>query len=149
MAIDKPDSFYTAASGSLGWTLPASVGVALAEQEKGNPRPVVVAIGDGSFQYSIQGLWTAVQHQLPILFIVPCNAQYSILKAFAVLEETPNVPGLDIPGLDFTSLAKGYGATGAHAETLEAIQEECKKALTRKGPTVLSVPISHTVPPLL
>lgn len=147
--IDKPDSFYTAASGSLGWTLPASVGVALAEQEKDKPRPVVVAIGDGSFQYAIQGLWTAVQHHLPILFVVPCNAQYSILKAFAVLEETPNVPGLDIPGLDFVSLAKGYGATGVHADTLEQIHAECQKAFSRNGPTVLSVPISHTVPPLL
>ncbi len=147
--IEHPDSFYTAASGSLGWNLPASVGVALAEKEKANPRPVLVAIGDGSFQYAIQGLWTAVQQQLPILFVVPCNAQYSILKAFAVLEETPNVPGLDIPGLDFVSLAKGYGATGVHAETLEDVKEECRKAFKRSGPTVLSVPISHTVPPLL
>lgn len=147
--IDQPDSFYTAASGSLGWNLPASVGVALAEKEKDNPRPVLLVIGDGSFQYAIQGLWTAVQHNLPILFVVPCNAQYSILKAFAVLEETPNVPGLDIPGLDFVSLAKGYGATGVHAETLEDVKAECLKALKRNGPTVLSVPISHTVPPLL
>ena len=147
--VDKPDSFYTAASGSLGWNLPASIGIALAEKEKAQPRPVVVAIGDGSFQYAIQGLWTAVQQKLPILFVVPCNAQYSILKAFAVLEETPNVPGLDIPGLDFVSLAKGYGATGVHATTIEEVKAECKKALSRSGPTVLSVPISHTVPPLL
>lgn len=147
--VDKPDSFYTAASGSLGWNLPASVGIALAEKEKDNPRPVLVVIGDGSFQYAIQGLWTAVQHSLPILFVVPCNAQYSILKAFAVLEKTPDVPGLDIPGLDFASLAKGYGAIGVHAETLEDVKAECQKAYKRKGPTVLSVPISHTVPSLI
>lgn len=147
--VDRPDSFYTAASGSLGWNLPASVGVALAEKHKEHPRPVLLVIGDGSFQYAIQGLWTAVQHNLPILFVVPCNAQYSILKAFAVLEETPNVPGLDIPGLDFVSLAKGYGATGVHAQTLEEVKAECQKALKRNGPTVLSVPIAHTVPPLL
>ena len=147
--IDKPDSFYTFSSGSLGWNLPASVGIALAEKEKDKPRPVLVAIGDGSFQYAIQGLWTAVQQKLPILFVVPCNAQYSILKAFAALENTPNVPGLDIPGLDFVSLAKGYGAEGVYAQTLDAVKAECQKAFSRNGPTVLSVPIVHTVPSLL
>ena len=89
--IEKPDSFYTFASGSLGWNLPASVGLALAEKESASPRPVLAIIGDGSFQYSIQALWTAVQHQLPILFVVPCNQQYGILKSFAELEETPGV----------------------------------------------------------
>ncbi|MDR6433926.1 benzoylformate decarboxylase [Brucella pseudogrignonensis] len=147
--IEKPDSFYTFASGSLGWNLPASVGLALAEKESASPRPVLAIIGDGSFQYSIQALWTAVQHQLPILFVVPCNQQYGILKSFAELEETPGVPGLDIPGLDFVSLAKGYGATGVKTETLEDVARECQAALNRNGPTVLAVPIMPTIPPLL
>ncbi|KQB52550.1 benzoylformate decarboxylase, partial [Pseudomonas endophytica] len=58
--VEQPDSFYTFASGSLGWNLPASIGIALAERDSGRNRPVPAIIGDGSFQYSIQGLWTAV-----------------------------------------------------------------------------------------
>ncbi|MEY1278108.1 benzoylformate decarboxylase [Providencia rettgeri] len=57
--IEFPDSFYTFASGSLGWNLPASVGIALAERDSGRHRPVMAIIGDGSMQYSIQGLWSA------------------------------------------------------------------------------------------
>ena len=147
--IDRPDSFYTFASGSLGWNLPASIGIALAERDSGRNRPVLAIIGDGSFQYSIQGLWTAVQHQLPILFVVPRNEQYGILKSFAVLEETPGVPGLDLPGLDFVALAKGYGAHGVRAETLDEVRAVCAEAFTRKGPTVLEVPVLPTIPPLL
>lgn len=147
--VDQPDSFYTFASGSLGWNLPASIGVALAERDSGRNRPVLAIIGDGSFQYSIQGLWTAVQHELPILFVVPRNGQYGILKSFAVLEQTPNVPGLDLPGLDFVALATGYGAYGVRANTLDEVRIICSKAFTRKGPTVMEVPVQATIPPLL
>ena len=147
--VEQPDSFYTFASGSLGWNLPASIGIALAERDSGRNRPVLAIIGDGSFQYSIQGLWTAVQHELPILFVVPRNGQYGILKSFAVLEQTPNVPGLDLPGLDFIALATGYGAYGVRAKTLDEVREVCSKAFTRKGPTVLEVPVQATIPPLL
>lgn len=147
--IEKPDSFYTAASGSLGWTLPASVGVALAERDSGRNRPVVVMIGDGSFQYALQALWTAAVHELPILYVVPRNAEYAILKAFAKLEETPGVPGLDIPALDFVSLGEGYGCAGERAETVAEVQVAVKAALARSGPTVLEVPVVSTVPPLM
>src|SRR3954453_10425516 len=57
--ITEPDTFYTFASGGLGWDLPASVGIALAERDTGRNRPVVAVIGDGSFQYSLQSLCTA------------------------------------------------------------------------------------------
>ncbi|HHN8407351.1 TPA: thiamine pyrophosphate-dependent enzyme [Morganella morganii] len=106
-------------------------------------------IGDGSMQYSVQGLWTAAQHQLPILFVIPENRQYGILKSFAVLEDTPGVPGLDIPGLDIAALATGYGCTAVRAETEAEVIAACKAALQRKGPTVLVVPILPSVPPLM
>ncbi|MFG1401059.1 benzoylformate decarboxylase [Xanthobacter sediminis] len=147
--VERPDSFYTFASGSLGWNLPASVGLALAERDSGRNRPVLAIIGDGSFQYSIQGLWTAAQHQLPVIFVVPRNSQYCILKSFAVLEETPGVPGLDIPGLDFVALATGYGCAGVRAGTLDEVRKAVAEALTRKGPTVIEVPIAPAIPPLL
>ena len=52
LAGHRADTFYTFASGGLGWDLPAAVGIALAERDSGRNRPVVAVIGDGSFQYS-------------------------------------------------------------------------------------------------
>jgi benzoylformate decarboxylase len=142
------DGFYTAASGSLGWNVPAAIGVALAEKESGNPRPVVAIIGDGSFQYSIQGIWTARQQQLPIIYIVPVNKEYAILKSFADCQATSNVPGLDIPHLDMVSLAKGYGCIGKHADSLEELFNFCREALKENIPTIIEIPITKTVPTL-
>lgn len=147
--IEAPDSFYTFASGSLGWGLPASVGIALGEKDSGRNRPVLAIIGDGSMQYSIQGLWSAARQQLPIVYVIPKNNEYAILKSFALLEETPGVPGLDIPGLDIMALAKGYGCCAVHAETAEQVKTACQEAFGRQGPTVIEVPILPAIPPLI
>jgi benzoylformate decarboxylase len=148
-AIIEPDTFYTFASGILGWNLPAAVGIALAERDSGRNRPVIAVIGDGSLQYSVQSLWTAAQLHLPILIVVPRNDEYAILKSFAVLEETPGVPGLDIPGFDIVSIAKGYGCDAARLDDLEAIKKAAVEAWKKSKPTVLEIPISPQVPPLL
>jgi benzoylformate decarboxylase len=147
--VTQPDAFYTMASGGLGWGTPASVGIALSERDSGRNRPVVMVIGDGSFQYSLQSIWTAAQLKLPVLFIVLRNGEYAILKAFAEVEDSPGVPGLNIPGIDIVSLARGYGCQAAPADTLDVLRSEAAAAVTRNAPTVLEVPIAATVPPLL
>ncbi|MEP9367613.1 benzoylformate decarboxylase [Xanthobacter sp. VNH20] len=147
--ITEPATFFTFASGGLGWNLPASVGIALGERDTGRKRPVLMVIGDGSFQYSVQSLWTAAQNKLPIVFIVLRNGQYGILKSFAVLEETPGVPGLDIPGIDIVSLAKGYGCDAERISDLAALKARVAAGFTGDGPVVIEVPITADVPPLI
>jgi benzoylformate decarboxylase len=115
----------------------------------GRNRPVIMIIGDGSFQYSVQSLWTAAQCSLPILVVVLHNKEYCILKSFAVLEDTPGVPGLDLPGIDIVSLAKGYGCDAARLEDLDAIKRAATEAWTKSKPTVLEIPISPKVPSLI
>lgn len=147
--ITEPATFFTFASGGLGWNLPASVGIALGERDTGRKRPVLMVIGDGSFQYSVQSLWTAAQNKLPVVFIVLRNGQYGILKSFAVLEETPGVPGLDIPGIDIVSLAKGYGCDAERISDLEALKARVAAGFKGDGPVVIEVPITRDVPPLI
>jgi benzoylformate decarboxylase len=147
--ITEPDTFYTFASGGLGWDLPASVGIALAERDSGRNRPVIVVIGDGSFQYSLQSIWNAAQLHLPILIVILRNDEYAILKSFAVVEQTPGVPGLELPGLDYVSIAKGYGCDAARVDRLDAIRQAAAAAWTKNVPTVLEIPVSPQVPPLI
>lgn len=146
--LDTPDTFYAAASGCLGWGLPAAVGIALGERQTGTNRPVLALMGDGSFQYSPQALYTAVQQQIRLIVVVFQNEEYGILKQFAILENTPNVPGLDLPGLDCVSLAKGYGASSGLASSLDEFSELYTDALHRQGVTVIVVPITKRLPPL-
>src|SRR5258705_13533726 len=105
----RPASFFATASGGIGWGLPAAVGLALGDRARGVKRTVLATIGDGSCQYSVQAMYTGAQNRLPVVFVIMRNEEYSILKSFAVLEETPGVPGLDLPGLDIASIASGFG----------------------------------------
>jgi benzoylformate decarboxylase len=147
--ITEPDTFYTFASGGLGWNLPASVGIALAERETGRNRPVVAVIGDGSFHYSVQSIWSAAQFELPILIVVMRNRQYTILKSFAELEQTPGVPSLDLPDMDFVSIAHGYGCDAARIDDLDALKQAAANAWKNDVPTVLEVSVTGQVPPLV
>jgi benzoylformate decarboxylase len=110
---------------------------------------VITIIGDGSFQYSVQSLWNAARANLPLLIVVMRNEEYGILKSFAVLEETPGVPGLDLPGLDIVSLARGYGCDAARLDNVAAIKTAATEAWGKQRPTVLEIPISAQVPPLI
>jgi benzoylformate decarboxylase len=145
----QPDSYYTFASGGLGWNTPAAVGIAIAQKKSGSGRPVIAVIGDGSLQYSVQSLYTAAQHKLRLIYIVPCNDEYAILKEFAVLEKTPNVPALDLPGLDVVTTAKAFGCIGVAASTIEEIKKAFKAALEADGPTLIAIPIARQLRPLV
>ena len=136
----RSGSFYATASGGIGWGMPAAVGVALGDRARRVERTVVATIGDGSFQYSVQAIWTAAaQHDLPIVFVVMRNKEYSILKAFAVLEKTPGVPGMNLPGLDIVSIATGFGCRAVHAETTAQLAEQFTTALAARRPSVIVV----------
>ena len=82
------------------------------------------------------------------MFVVQRNEEYCVLKAFAELEETPNVPGMNLPGLDIASLATGYGCSTANVGDTDELVREFKAALAADGPTVLVVPTQSHLPVL-
>ena len=50
-------------------------------------RPVVCVLGEGSAQYGITALWSAVAYKVPVTFLVLRNEEYMILKWFAMFEQ--------------------------------------------------------------
>ena len=114
----RPGSFFATASGGIGWGLPAAVGVALGDRARGVKRHVLATIGDGSFQYSVQALYTAAQHKLPIVFVAMRNGEYSIRKSFAVLEKTPACRHLTCPGSTLLP-SHGFGCRAVSGQLRE------------------------------
>jgi benzoylformate decarboxylase len=79
------------------------------------------------------------------VFVVMRNEEYSVLKAFALLEKTPGVPGLDLPGLDIASIATGFGLRSVNVDTTEKLAAEFTAAIAADGPTVI---VARTKPQL-
>jgi benzoylformate decarboxylase len=139
LMLDEPGSFYSVPNGILGFALPAAVGLQMAHPD----RRVVCPIGDGSIQYSIQALWTAVQQHAPVIVIVLRNADYSALKGFCDFTQVGrNVPGMDISGIDMVKIAQGYGMTAQEVERPEDLEPVLKEAFASREPRLMSVTVA-------
>jgi benzoylformate decarboxylase len=140
LSSDEPGSFYSVPNGVLGFGLPAAVGLQLARPE----RRVVCPVGDGSIQYSIQALWSAVQYGAPVLFIVLRNGDYTALKSFCDFTNVGrNVHGMDLPGIDIVKIAEGYGMPAREVDRPEDLERVLKEEFASQGPRLISVNVAR------
>ena len=113
-----------------------------------NPgRPVVCYSGDGSAMYSIQSLWTAAHHGLPITFVLLNNGGYRIIKQrLRAFHGTNHFIGMDFdkPSVDFTAIARGLGLEAFRIDAAEGLA--ClSSAFRRPGPKLIEVMVDQTV----
>jgi benzoylformate decarboxylase len=137
LPITREGGFYTCASGGLGYSLPAAVGVALAQPDK-----VVAILGDGAAMYTIQGLFAAVAEKANVSFVILNNAAYAALSGFSAEFGMNHVPGCDLTGLDFVKLAEGHGVEGRRVETVDALDAALAWSFAASGPTLLDIRIA-------
>ncbi len=139
LRISRPGSYFFCASGGLGYGIAAGVGVQLASPD----RPVVCVLGEGSAQYGITALWTAVAYRIPVTFLILRNEEYMILKWFATLEQVTGAPGLDLPGLDVAAIARAYGMPAREVsdpqELVAALHEDIS---AQDGPRLIQARIA-------
>jgi benzoylformate decarboxylase len=139
LRISRPGSYYFCASGGLGFGISAAVGVQLAQPG----RPVVCVLGEGSAQYGITALWSAVAYKAPVTFLVLRNEEYMILKWFATLEQVSGAPGLDLPGLDVAAVARGYGMPARDVSGREELTDALRQSIAADdGPRLVQAPVA-------
>ena len=139
LRISRPGSYYFCASGGLGFGIAAAVGVQLAQPH----RPVVCVLGEGSAQYGITALWSAIAYQAPVTFLILRNEEYMILKWFATMEQVSGAPGLDLPGLDVAAVARGYGMPAQEVTGREELTAALRAAMIAgDGPRLIQVPVA-------
>jgi benzoylformate decarboxylase len=136
--------YHALASGGIGWGLPASVGVSLANPD----RPVVCFSGDGSSMYSIQALWTAANHKLPLTFIIVNNGGYRIIKQrLLAFHGDDHYVGMDFvdPPVDFTGLAKSLGLEAIRITDPGQLKSTLSSAFSRPGTKLIEVVVNNSV----
>ena len=136
--------YHALASGGIGWGLPASVGVSLA-----NPsRPVVCFSGDGSAMYSIQALWTAAHHRLPLSVVIANNGGYRIIKQrLLAFHGDDNYVGMDFvdPPVDFAGLASSLGLEAMRISDPADLGPKLSDAFGRPGAKLIEVMVDGRV----
>ena len=136
--------YHALASGGIGWGLPASVGVSMA-----NPtRPVVCYSGDGSAMYSIQALWTAAHHKLPLNVVIANNGGYRIIKQrLLAFHGDDHYVGMDFvdPKVDFAGIAKSLGLEAMRISEPGELKSKLSSAYSRPGAKLIEVVVDGTV----
>ena len=107
LTMDGPRFLTSGGLGTMGYSLPAAVGVKVAQPG----RQTVVICGDGSFQMSFNELAAIAHAQLDIKIVL---IQNSVLGLVRQIQDTPAYPagpfGVALDGSpDFTAIAAAYG----------------------------------------
>lgn len=102
--------------GSIGFTVGATLGAAFANDELAKPRRVLLFVGDGSLQLTVQEISTMIRWNLtPYLFILNNNG-YTIEK----LIHGPKAGYNEIQPWDHQNLLKTFGALPEASESIKA-----------------------------
>ena len=136
--------FHGLASGGIGWGLPGAVGASLA-----NPgRPVVCFTGDGSAMYTIQALWTAAHHRLPVNVVLINNGGYRIIKQRLLsFHGSREFVGMDFtdPSVDFAGLARSLGLEAIQVSDPATLAATLQSAFARPGTKLIEVMVEGIV----
>ena len=118
------------AGGSEGWGVGAAIGAKLAAAES----PVIGLVGDGSLYYADSGLWTAVHHNIPLLYVIPNNGAYGIVAGFfgqsgGRMSDTGSYQGVVLDGIDPVKIAEAFGMDGERVDDEEKLNESIQRGL--------------------
>jgi acetolactate synthase-1/2/3 large subunit len=125
------------ASGSMGYGVPAAVAMKLLRPE----RLVISLAGDGDFLMNGQEFATAVQYDLPIVFIVCDNASYGTIRMHQEREFPGRVVGTDLRNPDFAAYARAFGGFGLTVEKTEEFPAAFKAARESGVPAIIHLKI--------
>ena len=132
--FDKPNRWMTSGGlGTMGYGLPAAVGVQIAHPDK----LVIDIAGEASVLMTMQEMSTAVQYNLPIKIFVLNNQYMGMVRQWQELLHEKNYSESYSEALpDFVKLAEAYGCKGIKAENPDELDNKIKEMLDHDGPVI-------------
>ncbi len=132
--FDKPNRWMTSGGlGTMGYGLPAAVGVQIA-----NPNKLVIDIaGEASVLMTMQEMSTAVQYSLPIKIFILNNEYMGMVRQWQELLHDKNYSESYTAALpDFVKLAEAYGCVGIRAKTPDELDDKIIEMINTDRPVI-------------
>ena len=138
----KPNRWMTSGGlGTMGYGLPAAIGVQVA-----NPEKLVVDIaGEASVLMTMQEMSTAVQYNLPIKIFIINNQWMGMVRQWQELLHEKNYSESYTAALpDFVKLAEAYGCVGIRATKPSELDEKIAEMLSVDKPVIFDCLVDKT-----
>ena len=132
--FNKPNRWMTSGGlGTMGYGLPAAVGVQVA-----HPKKLVIDIaGEASILMTMQEISTAVQYNLPIKIFILNNQYMGMVRQWQELLHEKNYSESYSEALpDFVKLAEAYGCVGIRAKSPDELDEKIKEMININRPVI-------------
>ncbi len=132
--FNKPNRWMTSGGlGTMGYGLPAAVGVQIA-----HPGKLVIDIaGEASVLMTMQEMSTAVQYNLPIKIFILNNQYMGMVRQWQELLHEKNYSESYTEALpDFVKLAEAYGCKGIKADNPDELDDKIKEMINYNGPVI-------------
>ena len=132
--FNKPNRWMTSGGlGTMGYGLPAAVGVQIAHPDK----LVIDIAGEASVLMTMQEMSTAVQYNLPIKIFVLNNQYMGMVRQWQELLHEKNYSESYSEALpDFVKLAEAYGCKGIKADNPSDLDIKIKEMISHNGPVI-------------
>jgi len=130
---------YLRAAGSLGWSLPASLGAKCAAPK----RKVICFCGDGAMYYHLSELETARRRNLDVVIVINNNSGFG--QGWPKLQDMQGTrPGdpaemLRFGPTNFCEIARSFGVQGIRVTRPDDIAPALERALLLNEPVVVDV----------
>ena len=132
--FDKPNRWMTSGGlGTMGYGLPAAVGVQLA-----HPKKLVIDVaGEASVLMTMQEMSTAVQYNLPIKIFILNNQYMGMVRQWQELLHEKNYSESYTEALpDFVKLAEAYGCVGIRANNPDELDQKIQEMIDIDKPVI-------------
>jgi acetolactate synthase-1/2/3 large subunit len=123
--------------GTMGFGVPAAMGAKLT----GTPKQVVIMVGDGGFQMTIQELGTLAQYNVPVKIILMNNNYLGMVRQWQQLFFDKRYASTGLTNPNFIMVAEGFGVPGNKVEKREDLSDALDTLLAAEGPALLEVAI--------
>lgn len=145
--IRIPGTFYfDDVFGAMGHAIGYAVGAKAALPD----RTIVCLTGDGCAMMHGMEIATAVNHRLPVVFVVMNNGRLDMVDKGMSYNTGRSVGAVYETPLDAAMFARSLGATGICCRTAQEIRDAVRTALHSHGPTVIEIIVDpNEIPPIL
>ena len=132
----KPNSWVSSGGvGTMGFSIPAAIGAQMAAAD----RTVVVIVGDGCFQMTVQELGTIWQNDLNVKIVIFNNNYLGMVRQWQQLFFDNRYSSVELKNPDFVTIAKGFRLESAKVENREDLSAALDTMFAHKGGYVLEV----------
>ncbi len=142
--VEAAPRLINGVAGAIGAAIPMAIAARLRHPD----RPVIAALGDGTFGFHAFELDTAARHRLPVVVVIGNDARWNAEHQLQLQHYgADRTVGCELRPSRYDQMAAALGAHGEHVERAADLEPALDRAVRAGIPAIVNIPISGPAAP--